>query len=290
MNRWVAVGLNVFVIVFVLTYLVLWWFGMHNMLWYTIEGYRCELRPIEQRPNRDFFVSGRSRAAVGKVVTYDNRPNERFVELSCEINRMYCERQGYDYEYFSAVPYEDELPVYWLKVRLVMEEVLAAGPSIDWVMWIDSDAVFNKHEHRVEEFLAPDVDVAMSADPISRFNAGVFVIRTTDYGKAFAKEWMAAYDPAEWRRDANGKWTTAGVWAGPAYEQGAFGALVSSRFKAYNIQRLCPCVAWDLRLQPNLPHAKNFVVHMMGTGADSRVDQFGRLRDHLRNQAEPRPP
>ena len=152
MNRWVAVGLYVFVIVFVLTYLVLWWFGMHNMLWYTIEGYRCELRPIEQRPNRDFFVSGRSRAAVGKVVTYDNRPNERFVELSCEINRMYCERQGYDYEYFSAVPYEDELPVYWLKVRLVMEEVLAAGPSIDWVMWIDSDAVFNKHEHRVEEF------------------------------------------------------------------------------------------------------------------------------------------
>lgn len=231
------------------------------------------------------LVSGRAaaRADASKnnilVITYDNRPEEDYIIEGRQINSAYCAKHGYTYKYLSSVPYENDMPPYWTKVKIVQDE-LEKG-TYDFVMWMDSDAVFSKHQYRLEQFLEDNIDAAMSGDMFDKFNAGVFIFRNSDKGRTLIDEWMAMYNSSSWSRDRNGKWSCSGRWAGIEYEQGAFCSLAHRRRDVYAIQRLNLCVADNILFQRDITSSKNFIVHLWGEPSKLRHQQFTLLKNRI---------
>ena len=219
------------------------------------------------------LVSGVARAPI-KVVSFDNRPDEPFVALSTEINRRYCKRHGYDYEFFGSPPYERELPVYWCKVRLVYEEVCKAESG--YVLWMDSDAVFTRHEFVLTDFFEQDAVAIFSADPNTEYNAGVFAVKTGAAGRAFLRDWLAEFHPDKWWLEG-GRWKTVSPWAGIEYEQSA--ATVVGARPEHAMQRLSACVAWNMSPLPfsTILGHKFVITHMWQQTPATRVREFTKL-------------
>lgn len=176
------------------------------------------------------FVEPFSEAAAAQpnrwaVVQYDDRALSDHDKKLLEINKAFCKRHNYDHIFITKK--YDHLPPYWVKVELVKEKLA----EYDGVLWIDTDAVIIDHETSLDKlstksfFCCPDPPFWSAP-----FNAGVWGVRATTEGRAIMDAWMKLFYAAAdtWSKDADGKWSTTGPWAGDTYEQGAFGQHIMS--------------------------------------------------------------
>ncbi len=168
---------------------------------------------------------------VGFIVQYDNR-RDASLRLLMKYTEDYCLEHGYTYICPDAT---FELPTYWIKVLLV-KRVLEQARDGDLVGWIDSDAVFVRTNVTMEDIfgMSNGADFVTCLDPGSttEMNAGVFFIRKTAATVQLVNDWMACYKPQNWSKESNGKWKTAGRWAGPDYEQGSFNDQILPKYKS----------------------------------------------------------
>lgn len=170
------------------------------------------------------------------IVQYDTREACKDGELVKE-NTQFCEASGYDHLFILGSL--EELPPYWGKV-LAVREVARSG-RYDYVLFLDTDAVVMDHSLRVESLFEDDsCFVAGGPDGV---NAGVYAIKCDDDGLAILEDWASRYKPSEWsfhpqEKTAKHQWkTTAGVWAGPGYEQHSLNEFVipNHRSKVRNV-------------------------------------------------------
>lgn len=103
----------------------------------------------------------------------------------------YAERHGYAY----VSPEHGSSP--WVAARLVLNglryktfAILTHFDAYDVIVWIDHDAIFYRTdlsvEHWLDETMRADADVMMAADlPGYKFNAGVQIIKTTEWSRRF---------------------------------------------------------------------------------------------------------
>ena len=198
---------------------------------------------------------------MGKVaiVQFDDRPDDKLGPLNVlrARNARYAKEHGYHYAFARQA--ERDIPHYWNKVFLT-ERVLSSG--FDIVAWLDTDAVIHDFETPIEAFFPKDEGFVFAADlPIWKavttpFNAGVFFCRG-DFGRMLLREWQSLYPANVWKK-VDGKWNfTDHVWAGPAYEQGAF---VDHLFRKYWASPAFKQMSWKI-LQSPYPQAETFSLH-----------------------------
>jgi hypothetical protein len=134
-------------------------------------------------------VRARSRVLVLTAFTTDYTLGY----LTCERNRAYCERHGYDFksvaisreEMFRVI--EPRTNATWFKVHLINRYLQSS--LYDHVMWIDADAVFIRNEslEDVGVLSGPgaEKDLIVSEDLSAAcfLNAGVLVIRVSDFSR-----------------------------------------------------------------------------------------------------------
>jgi hypothetical protein len=164
------------------------------------------------------------------VIQYETR-RDTALRVSMKYTEEYCAKHGYLY----VCPSEEyNLPTYWVKVYLLQQVMKQMSGEELYVAWLDSDAVFVKPETRVEDLFPPGKDFVTSLDPgfTDAMNAGVFFVRRTPTTIQLVDDWMASYDPTRWKKDAHGKWTTDGRWAGPDYEQGSFNVRILPEYRS----------------------------------------------------------
>lgn len=157
------------------------------------------------------MCSTNQRGAIVMYCTKDTLTS--FPKYVIAINKMYAERQGYDF-ILKTDPYEENIVPAWNKVAMIREVL----PRYDWVFYIDWDAIFHipHHEVRIEcfmdqthhMFVCSDEANSMGKSPI---NAGTLLIKNTAemmellsdwwdlrhhqiYGEEFAYEQMAIGD------------------------------------------------------------------------------------------------
>jgi galactosyl transferase GMA12/MNN10 family len=189
------------------------------------------------------------------VVQYDNRPlTDDFLALQ-KRNKEYCRVHGYKYIFVRRAI---NMPVYWIKVRLVQQ--LLETRLYKGVLWLDMDAVIHNIGMSLDGFVVPGKAFYYSTDPPdwgAKFNAGVWLVLGTAVGRHIMKSWFESYDERDWvlRR---GKWTTAGQWAGPVYEQGSFVENVMPIYEPHLRK-----IPWRV-LQDYVPAAETFVLHFAG--------------------------
>lgn len=80
------------------------------------------------------------------VITLGTSNIRRYSQYAFDINRLYCERQGYTYIQYNDV-LDHSRPAPWSKILAVKRHL----DQFDWIMWIDADAIFFNHDTRIEE-------------------------------------------------------------------------------------------------------------------------------------------
>lgn len=182
------------------------------------------------------------RAVNGKVaiVQFDDRPDDMLGVLAPLVARNAAYARAHGSAHFFLRDHPNEIPMYWHKVAL-LESCLS---EFEYVAWLDTDAVVHDFELSIAGlFTGPEMMVFAGDIPVwgtpQPFNAGVFFCRGAQ-ARALMGEWRALYPAHLWRKE-DGRWNfTDHVWAGEAYEQGAFIRDLLPRYAGTGALRILP--------------------------------------------------
>lgn len=118
--------------------------------------------------------------------------NVAYAKYSEAINRRYCENNGYEYFVETDTPkikenLQGRSPT-WYKPKFLLE--LLETKYLDYVLFMDIDAIVANETHRIEDFIRPSYDVVVTQDyGPSKMNAGVILLKNTPWTKQFLKDW-----------------------------------------------------------------------------------------------------
>lgn len=194
------------------------------------------------------------------IVQFDTRPLQQLPELAPLVGRnlAYAKRHGYEHHFINGAPFD--LPVYWQKPA-ICQRYLEAG--FDLVLWLDTDAVVNDLDRRIEDFfVGPEIMVAAGDNPLWKapFNAGVYMVKAAGgAGAGLMARWSSLFAGTKWRRTETA-WICEDEWAGPSFEQGAFNLHLLKALTASGVLRL---VNWRA-LQSPFPMEGAFTLHFAG--------------------------
>ena len=122
--------------------------------------------------------------------------NVSYGSFAEEINRKYCEAQGYDYFIEKD---DDKLKSMaanraftWIKPKLIGEVM----DKYDHALFMDIDAIFSNQEMRIEEFLDSGYDLIAAEDYShhSKMNAGVLLFSNSSWTSDFLRKWWESGD------------------------------------------------------------------------------------------------
>lgn len=206
------------------------------------------------------------------IVTLYTKNIESYSKLTEKINRKYAEDNNYSFIVFKERFADDRAPQ-WDKLKAI-EKCLEMGYK--YVFWIDSDAYFNKNI-RLESFLENDKEFYICDDLKNSggnclINTGTMLIKNTNYMKSIIKKW--------WECDNKTYLFT------PYYEQKILDNMIKENL--FNIQekiKIYPDYAFNCYF--NDVYDKNsreqlFVVHMMATSEDKRIEIAKEKYDELK--------
>lgn len=127
------------------------------------------------------------------VVTQFYTSNISYGKFSEEINKKYCEDNGYIY-YVEKDGNKIRNKIgsrswTWYKPFLI-QEVFEQHPDCEYVLFMDIDAIFCNNKRKIEEFITNDFSILMTEDyGPSLVNAGVMLIKNNQFSKDFMKNW-----------------------------------------------------------------------------------------------------
>ena len=117
--------------------------------------------------------------------------NVPYLKYSEEINRKYCESKNYDYiiekndEKINRL-IEDRSPT-WGKPKIILEHL----DNYDYILFMDIDAIVCNFEINIEDFIDENYDLVAAKDDShhSLMNAGVLLVKNSEWSKKFMEEW-----------------------------------------------------------------------------------------------------
>lgn len=242
------------------------------------------MRAFQSRPK----VPG---AKIAIVTMYDD-PIASYSKFTTAITNMYATRNGYE-TVVVRQRLSDRDPQ-WDKVFAVGE--VLKQKAHDYVMWIDSDATFQKHDVKLESFIDEYMDEKvdmiicddspnkpMPKNPFSRDtflpNTGTFIFRNTEWSRKFCETW--------WNNPMNKE-------KARYHEQDVLINLYKeNRDNLRNKVRLMECEAMNSAFL-NLPRPSNlsggkrdtFVLHMMARSAKDRRIVFKKMLEDMQKADE----
>lgn len=132
------------------------------------------------------------------VVAQFYTDNVKYGDLAKDINQKYCDEQGYTYVCETdtnkiKTELEGRAPT-WYKPKFVLEVLEKHNP--DYVLFLDIDAVVVDFTQTIETFISHTHDITFTQDfsGHSRMNAGVFLLKNTNWAKHFLKLWWDSAD------------------------------------------------------------------------------------------------
>lgn len=228
----------------------------------------------------------RPRIAVFNSYAYPNGKIPRYASISNAINKLYCEKHGYDY--IQSENEISDLPPYWMRVNDAYN--IMKSDKYDVIVYLDLDAVFFDFSTPIEAFLNNDYNIYIGRDPPNGItndfnnlvNTGCFIIKNNDWSRGFMREWLnacvdddssiAGVCKNDWNFNGK-KWNCKDCkWAGIKYEQGMFANLYLSNIK--NSQKyVC--------LLNEHVFVDDFVLHLMSESDVKREHIFENLLKNL---------
>jgi len=110
------------------------------------------------------------------------------LQLTWKNKADYAAKHGY-YLFDESDMLDKSRPPSWSKIRATQR--LLQEENCTWVFWLDADTVIMNSDKRIEDFLPADStkDLLMSRDNGGGYNAGVWLVRDTAWGRDFLQTW-----------------------------------------------------------------------------------------------------
>jgi len=198
------------------------------------------------------------------IVSIFNERHSDLAELTWYNNKvLYAENHGY-----LAVAKTDNFSpeqVHFDKFIHILD-VMEKNPDVDWVWWLDNDAMITNFDIKIEDLIDNDYHIVMPTD-IAALNTGSFIVRNSPQ----AKEWLnfLLNKKAEYKNDKKWFEQQAVIDFYPKFQE-LFKIipqqwLNSYDYKMYNIE------GTDLLGQDGQWYPGDFVVHWPGLQNEVRV-------------------
>ena len=110
-----------------------------------------------------------------------------------EVNKKYCVEKGYSYycekDTLKIKTALGDRAATWYKPQLVLDALEIYKP--EYVLFMDIDAVVSDSTQSIESFIDPEYDLIFTEDVghHSIANAGVFILKNTEWSKNFLTTW-----------------------------------------------------------------------------------------------------
>lgn len=138
-----------------------------------------------------------------KIVTAYNDGFSELGDLCAESALAYAAKYGYEFEAIKL--HSLDRPPAWYKIKILINEI--GRENIDWVLWVDADAIFKNFKINVMDYVDQKLDIHMvkhrcpvgplkGADGLwlyaERPNTGVMVVKKSDWSaRQLDKIWNA---------------------------------------------------------------------------------------------------
>lgn len=241
---------------------------------------------------RAFHTRPRIPEAKIAIVTMYDDPIGSYSRFATAITNMYATRNGYE-----TVVVRDRLSErdpQWDKVFAVGE--VLKQKKHDFVMWIDSDATFQKHEITLESFIEKymkdGVDMIICDDKPNKSqatiemaedtffpNTGTFLFRNSDWSRKFCETW--------WKNPMNkerARYHEQDVLMN-LYRENRDG--LKSKVKLIECEEMNSAFS-KLPAKDTLKggNRESFVIHMMARNAKDRRGVFEKMLADMRKESE----
>ena len=115
------------------------------------------------------------------VVSMYNDAHAELGAVTWPNKEAYAEKHGYG----SYCRTDDfvSTPIHFEKL-VIMLDIMNANTDLEWVWWLDNDAVITNDEIRLESIADPDYHVIISTD-IASLNSGSFMVRNSMQGRGW---------------------------------------------------------------------------------------------------------
>lgn len=198
------------------------------------------------------------------IVSLFNERHADLAEVTWYGNKVkYAEKHGY-----LAVPKTDNFSpeqVHFDKFVHILQ-VMKDNPSVDWVWWVDNDAMITNFDIKVEDLVDNDYHIIMPTD-IAALNTGSFLVRNSTQ----SKEWLEFLlsKKAEYKNDKKWFEQQAVIDFYPKFQE-LFKIipqqwLNSYDYKMYNVEGI------DLLGQDGQWYPGDFVIHWPGLPNEVRI-------------------
>lgn len=153
---------------------------------------------LRQQQNVARVKSNQVGASIG-LVTYATKDIWNYTAYSFAVNEIYAEHNNYIMLHLDERSSDnyDPFDSRWNKVK-ILEEAIDPGDGwarhLDWVVWMDADAVVLDMDLRIEEVVAPypEAHLLVSAEHAGSstlINSGVVIAKNTAWCRDFLREW-----------------------------------------------------------------------------------------------------
>ncbi|XP_075479658.1 putative xyloglucan 6-xylosyltransferase 5 [Primulina tabacum] len=189
---------------------------------------------LEKNPMFPNYVNGKPRILLvtgSPPNPCDNAIGDHYLLKAAKNKIDYCRIHGIEIVYNMA-HLDKELAGYWAKLPLI-RGLMLAHPEVEWVWWMDSDALFTDMAFEIPVFKYKDHNMVIHGYPDLLFdqkswialNTGSFLFRNCQWSLDLLDAW-APMGPKGPVREEAGKILTANLKGRPAFEADDQSALI----------------------------------------------------------------
>ncbi len=210
------------------------------------------------------------------IVSLFNERHKDLAELTWYNNKVeYASKHGY-----SAIAKTDNFSpeqVHFDKFVHILQ-VLKDNPDLDWVWWLDNDAMITNFDIKLEDLVDPEYHIIMPTD-IAALNTGSFIVRNS----LQVKEWLEFLlsKKAEYKNDKKWFEQQAVIDFYPKFQH-LFKIipqqwLNSYDYKMYNVE------GKDLLGQDGQWYPGDFVIHWPGLPNETRIQLAKQCQQYIQD-------
>lgn len=198
------------------------------------------------------------------IVSLFNERHKDLADITWTNKQNYAAKHGY-----IAVSKTDNFSVEQVHFDKFVHilDVMNTNPDVDWIWWLDNDAMITNFDIRLEDLVDPDFHVIMATD-IAALNTGSFIVRNSPQAKAWLEFLLSKRQ--EYKDDKKWFEQQAVIDFYPKFEE-LFKLvpqqwLNSYDYKMYGVEGI------DLLDQDGQWYPGDFVIHWPGLPNETRIE------------------
>jgi hypothetical protein len=146
----------------------------------------------------------------------------KYTEL---INEKYCNEKGYIYhvekDTLKIKENIKDRAITWYKPKFLLEVFKIYNP--EYILFLDADAIVCDSDFSIQDFITDDFNILCTLDyGPSKLNAGVFIMKNTQWTKDFLQKWWDISDDLTGGEDNKKGYYNNALW----HDQTCFGHLM----------------------------------------------------------------